>query len=333
MILACSAASTLNSEMVWSAFGSLAPLCLTPIFTAIATVPAARLQLAQRWSVITTGRTAAALAGTSAGVAVALMTSSIVGATLALLLSEAIFAAHTYLGARAVPPVSNPEMATGAVRAFLPMVCYSILGWGQGQMDRVLVGAFSGTASLGNLTVASSVARSAGDAVAASQANVLRVDLNHTQGADSAVREIVARSLRSSYWLCAATIIATIGATYFIVRPLLGASWELALAIVPILVLTTIPSAISWSAAPVHVHRGTAKRAMIAPSVGIVFAPVVAYLSTSGLELAAWAILAREMVLAITQVTLMGRAAPWGQVIPGFAATLALSAALLTLPT
>ena len=82
----------------------------------------------------------------------------------------------------------------------------------------------------------------------------------------------------------------------------------------PILALSAIPLAVAASSAPVHIHRGKARIAYIAPAICLIFAPLIALAAMKSLLIAAWLVLLRECVLALLQSLLMGRLAPWREI-------------------
>jgi O-antigen/teichoic acid export membrane protein len=323
-----------SSPFAFSQLVALLPLALVPLPMALAVLPVASLQRQGHWRSISSTRAVSSVLGTAVGVTVAISTKSIAGASLANLVSEATFAiAIIWLHRRHTLPLPAPggdSTSTETARAFRHMAIYSLLGWAQAQSDRVLVGALAGPASLGNYTTGMSIGRSAGDAVAASQASVLRVDLGAAEATDSArIRALVGRNLRGSLFAAIATFALTTLGALLIVAPILGPEWAPALSVVPIVALTGIPAAISWSSGAVHVFTGRTAAANIAPAVGIAFAPVIAIAATSSLTLAAWLVVLRETLLASCQILLMRRAAPLRAAAWSFATLLFLSLAVL----
>lgn len=297
-------------------FASLIPLAAVPTAMACAVRATARMQLANRWGAISLWRAVSSGVGVAVGAPTAIATQSILGASLTVLVSEGVFALAVVLSARRVNLPEMIDAESPARGSFLHMQIYSMLGWSQSQLDRVFIGLFAATSALGGYSLASAVGRSAGDALGASQAAILRRDLSSMKSLDERdqVRSLLRKQFSMGSVLAFGGAIATIGATLFVLRPILGSEWSAALAMVPILSLSAIPSVISWSSAPIHIYSRRSGRSILAPVAGVLVAPLVALAALYSLPMAAWVILAREVVMALVQVSLMGRLAPWRRV-------------------
>ncbi|MCG7580089.1 oligosaccharide flippase family protein [Mycolicibacterium sp. OfavD-34-C] len=315
----------------------LLPLTLVPVAQAIATRPTAVLQHDGSWGRVSFCRTSAALAAVAIGVPTVLAFHSIIGACVAVMVAELLNSILIRRASRALrysdyshhrSSTSSSNIANSSnIADYWHMAVYSVLGWLQAQSGRVLLGAWAGTSTLGSYSLGYSVGRSAGDAIAASQANILRVDLTRQRAkVDLEIRAIVAANLRAGLALSVISASGAVIFSYFVLHPILGAEWDSALSMVPILALTAVPMAIASSSAPVHVHRGNARIAFIAPAVCLLFAPAIAVAAISSLVLAAWTVLLRECVLASLQAIFMGKATPWREV--AYAAAVIVTGAL-----
>lgn len=300
---------------------ALLPLALSPAAVAMSTMAVASLQLNEQWGRLSLARLIGALAGVSIGVSVALLTRSVLGAALSVLISEAVFTLvvlkrASLSSATLNPSVQNVDPTTDhaeppTARAFAHMQVYSGLAWLQGQLDRVLLGAWAGPAVLGLYSLATAIGRSGGDALAASQANLLRAELSRSRPSNpSDIAKSADRVLLPGVFLASAVVALTALISKFVLAPILGAEWAEATMIAPILALTAFPALLSWSSAPLHLHRRRAGRANIAPVIGLAFAPVVAVVAVSSLMTAAWIVVAREFLLALAQMLILGRSAP-----------------------
>ena len=305
-------------------FLSLAPLILVPVARAVAVVPTAVSQRDGWWGRISLYRTIGAVVGAAVGLPIVFIDRSIVGASIAFALSEityAIIVTIVVAGRGGAPSDgnSNPhESGQDFIVAYRHMTLYAAIGWLQGLSERVLVGLWAGTGALGVYSLGSAVGRSSGDAIAASQPTVLRTDLAQSAPrSDSEIRSMLGRNLRGSLVLTVSNAIVVIVVAIYALPHFLGPNWTAALQMVPILALSAIPLAIAASSAPVHVHRGNARVAYIAPSVCLIFAPLIALAAMNSLVIAACIVLLRECVLALLQSLLMGRSAPWREI--GFA--------------
>lgn len=301
-------------------FFDLLPLVLVPPAQAFAVRATAALQRGGQWGEVSLWRTTGSLVGMAFGVPVVFITGSVVGACIAVMTSEFVYAVLVGLSARRrrdsrIAPIEagNPPSSLGATYGH--MTVYSVLGWLQAQSSRVFLGAWAGTSALGSYSLGYSIGRSAGDALASSQANVLRVELSRSEAqTDESIRCVLARNLRAGLLMAVATAIGAVVISNVVLSPLLGPEWHAALLMVPILAVTAIPMAVAASSAPVHIQRGNARIAYVGPAVCLLFSPLIAFAAISSLSLAAWTVLARECVLAAIQTLFMGRATPWREV-------------------
>lgn len=308
-------------------FLSLVPLIVVPVARAVAVEPTAVSQRDGRWGRISLYRTIGALTGAAIGLPIVLINKSIVGACIALAASEVTYALIIVASIARVPTrlpgvnlglTSRTEPAGSREDYFTSyrhMTLYSAIGWLQGLSERVLVGLWAGTGSLGIYSLGTAVGRSSGEAIAASQPNVLRTELARGEPrSDSDIKKMLGKDLRGGLVLTVCNAIAVVVITTYVLPHIFGPSWATALHMVPILVLSTVPLAIAASSAPVHILRGNARIAFIAPAICLIFAPVTALAAINSLVMAAWLVLLRECVLALLQSLLMGRSAPWREV-------------------
>ena len=113
------------------------------------------------------------------------MGRSLLGASLQVALVEVLFCWMVHRRARALgieAATKGASSGAGYGREFGHASAYSIVGWLQGQADRLLIGGLSGTAALGSFSFATAIARNPGDAISASTGNVLRVKISVDQG-------------------------------------------------------------------------------------------------------------------------------------------------------
>ncbi|WP_368784609.1 lipopolysaccharide biosynthesis protein [Arthrobacter sp. 4R501] len=302
---------TLPRESAGQAW-TLLPIAFAPLFTAAGVESVGRLQRAHKWRILATGQLVAATASLAIAVPVLVLFRSPLGCSLGLLATEVGFALWCRVQARR-SFTELPLQRSGRIRPlFQGMAAYSGLAWTQGQADRVLIGAFSGPSNLGIFSMAIALARSLGDAMAASNANVLRSELSDlTVDQVNQTRERATRVLNRGVLLATCGAVLSVALTQILVAPLLGPEWAPSTEVVPILALCTVPSMLSWSSAVLHVARRTSTRALVAPIVGILFAVPIALLAITDLPAAAWAVLAREVTLTSIGYGLIGRAAPW----------------------
>lgn len=305
------------------------PLALAPALNARGLPAVGQLQANGRWAALARSQLIATFTAFVLTVPITFATGSSLGAALYLPLAEGL---NALLACRASREVATPDQSTLDADPRLGhdlryMALYSGGAWLQGQADRVLLGLLSGASTLGTYSVASSLARSLGDPLAASTANLLRVDLSRVgssvEEAKSAARRVMLRGLA----LATGAAVVSVAFARLIAAPILGPQWHAAINVLPILALTCIPSALNWSGSALQVHLGRARSSLAIPIVGVLFAPVIAIVATHTLDAAAWIVLAREFAVCITSFAFARRIVPWA--VFGAASAITAAAALL----
>lgn len=291
---------------------SLLPIAFAPAFTAMGLRGLGRLQAAGRWRALAAGQALAAVSSLVVAVPILFLARSPLGCSVGLLMTEVVFALWCIRQGNRGQTVQTetPKDIQSLPGLYAKMAGYSGLAWAQGQTDRLLIGAVSGATNLGIFSMATALARSLGDALAASSANVLRSRVGTSTDATSN-RSTAEKILNRGIVLALVGLWLSVLVTQTFVSWILGPAWEVALSIVPLLSLSVIPSIFSWSSAVLHLSRRSAGRALVAPAVGILFALPIAWLSSFNLHAAAGVIVLRELSLSSVAYVLVGRAAPW----------------------
>jgi len=291
---------------------TLLPIAFAPAFTAMGLRGVGLLQAAGKWKTLAAGQAVAAVSSLAVALPALYLSHSPLGCSLGLLTTELVFAFWCWRKGCSVVTsrVEIPRDSRRISSLYTKMAGYSGLAWSQGQADRVLIGGFSGAANLGIFSMATALARSLGDALASSSANVLRSELGTLTNPEDA-HQRASRILNRGTFLALVGVWLSVLMTQTVVTWLLGEEWRASLAIVPLLSLSVIPSVFSWSSAVLHVARRSAGRALIAPIIGILFAVPIAWLSATNLLGAAGMVLFRELSLSCVAYLLIGRTAPW----------------------
>lgn len=303
----------------------LAPIILAPVASVSNAKSLGILQATHHWQALARGQGIAAAASLLAAVPVVIFGSPILGCALGMLLTEVVFAAYCMVVANRISrprPVSSVQFASSEYRN---MAAYSGLGWLQGQSDRLAIGGVAGPAFLGTFSLATALARSLGDTLASSNANVLRAHLGGSTPRSSA-SAILSRVLGRAVLMATVSSLIVVVLVRLFVDPLLDDSWDQALALVPVLSLCNVPAVLSWSAGVLHLHYETSKRALLAPFIGVAFAIPAAVLAVVDLRYVMWVVVAREVVLCLVSYGLLGRRAPWTVLLFAFGAIIGLAA-------
>lgn len=289
----------------------LTPIVLAPLVSVSNAKFLGVLQVTHHWSVLAKGQGVAALVSLLIAVPFLILVSPILACALGLLVTEITFAAYCWTAVRRISR-PRPDSSTKFKGAeYRNMAAYSGLGWLQGQSDRLVIGAIAGPGSLGIFSIAAALARSLGDTLASSNANLLRAQLGVPEKGGSGSSRIISPVLRRSLLMAIASSFVVVVLVRLVVDPLLDSSWDQAMSLVAILSLCNVPAVLSWSAGVLHVHYGTSKRALLAPVLGVAFALPTAVLAAIDLRYVVWVVVAREVVLCLVAYGLLGARAPW----------------------
>ncbi|WP_395705302.1 oligosaccharide flippase family protein [Rhodococcus ruber] len=309
LILAIGGGATRNSVL------AMVPLVAIPLLTARRLSSVARMQKSSRWSTLAKFQFLAAIGSFVVSVPILLLTRSLLAPTMQLVLTELIFTISTVYHDRnnSEKTDSNPSRSDSRniTREFLHMSAYSILAWTQTQADRLLMGPIAGTEKLGQYSVATSIARSAGDAISLSSANVLRPQLLPATGRSaSSIRSTVNALLLRSSPLALAASLATILGVEYLLRPILQPVWHPSLDAAVLLALTAWPTLISWCMTVVLLAAGRARWAPFVKAFGILLAVPIAIAAFHSIELAAIVVLGREVISTALMLAISGKTAP-----------------------
>jgi hypothetical protein len=301
-----------------NAYWNLAPLGLAIVFLALNIRNIGLLQANGKWRDLAQTQLGGAMGLLLIGLPITISYSTALGPAAGVAVAEffVFLRCRNLTRARQVEPCHTNQNSQNASRSvsfgrdYKDMSVYTVLTWTQGQVDRILVGFIGGTTTLGLISFASAISRALGDAVAASNANVLRSELAHVplgEAVKAAARPVLLRGL----WLAtfAAFLMAVPGK--YMLELILAPEWSPTLEIIPILALTSIPSILSWSVPVLNVAASLGRRSFIGPIVAIFMGPAVAGLAVIDLRLFAAGVFLREFLMVLTNYTLMGRHAPW----------------------
>jgi len=291
---------------------ALIPLVVVPIANSYSIIPLGFLQRGDQWRRLANLQLTVSGLSLVVSVPVLFLTRSLLAASLQVLLAELLFAVFAHRAAvRMGLPAHLETLRRGETlaREFRHASWFFILGWLQGQADRILLGTIAGTAALGSYNLAMAVARNPGDAVSSSTANVLRVRLDQVEGVPD-VRTAADKLLTRASLLSAILVLLLNLGTEFVLRPFLGGAWTKPLDAVYPASLSILITTITWSLAPVLMARGRLAWGPPIKAVGVVLAIPIAIAASHSVEAAAWVYLARELVLLVLLVVGCGKATP-----------------------
>lgn len=305
----------------------LTPLIAVPALMAARVSAVAQIQIAARWRSLATFQLVATAASFAVSVPVLLLTRSLLASALQIVVTELSFTVLTIVASRSIPPAgsSDDERDLPLGREYLHLATYSVLGWFQSQTDRVLMGPVAGSTTLGLFSVATSVARSGGDAVSTSTANVLRPELlANRQYGPKEIGQRADHVLGKAVWVSAAATVLTLIGIELVLRPILSSQWDDALDAARIISLTIIPTLFSWSMTVVLIAAARTKWAAPIKSLGIPMAIPIAFVAGHSLLWAGVLVVLREVVLLALLVASSGGSYPRRSLTAGTTAWLAL---------
>ncbi|HXH36679.1 MAG TPA: hypothetical protein VNJ54_20050 [Plantibacter sp.] len=323
---------TQDEPMRWQVV-ALLPFVLVPGCSALGLDALVSLQLAGRWRDIASAQAVSSLASLCCSIPTLLLTQSLLASALQATLAELGFAllnrrraarllrdttetvipAPVAPGAPADGEPNHVAPVRSAARDYLHTAVFALLGWGQGQTDRLSIGTLAGTAQLGQYSFAMSLSRSIGDAAAVAAVNVVRPVLAEAArtGRRSEAARIAEGSLRRSIPLAALAAVVTTAAVQLGVAPFLGASWDPALALVPILSLAVVPSVVAWTITAILQADDGMQWASWIKAIGVVLSVPIGIVALTDLQFAAWLVSGRELLIMGLLLLAARRQAPW----------------------
>ncbi|MGZ0069651.1 oligosaccharide flippase family protein [Microbacterium arborescens] len=297
----------------WALVLSAAPLLLVPLVNVRSVRTTAFMQVAAQWRSLAVIQASAAGLSLLVSVPLLLAFDSLLGPALQLLITELLFALMVARRASRFGIKERAMLLPEGERlgpTFGHLSAQAALGWIQGQADRILLGAFAGSAALGSYSFALALGRNPGDAISVASANVSRATVVAQSDEDEA-RQVLDRFLVKAL-LASAVIVLGLAVGVQVLLPLFldATSWGEAIRAAGPILLSTVATVYAWSLSPVLIQFGAGRLLTGVKLIGLLFAPLIALAATSSLELAAWLLLARETVMMLAAVAVRWRLAP-----------------------
>lgn len=287
----------------------LFPMILIPLCTLTGLRAVLQLQAQGRWKRIASLQFLAALASMFICIPLMIVTHSILAVALQPLLAEGIAAIGARFSSRGQEILVSEETFT--IKAELRSTSlYSLLGWVQGQLDRVLVGAFAGASTLGSFSFAATLGRTPGEAVANASVNVFRTDMLTNSASDDDVRASFHWMMMRVLSLNILIVLFIIGLSKWTFPFILDDHWDEALHALPGLTVSLIPAACTWLITVVLVRKRRTRAALPIRVLGVFLAVAVAVAAMISLSLASWVAAGRELVVFVLSALLIRELAP-----------------------
>ena len=290
----------------------LAPAVVAPVFTARGAKYVADLQLRHQWRRLATIQTVSVFGSLLICLPLLVILRNNFAPALQLTLVEFLAFAQARrfsLRQAGTAPAIDVGVHQFHNRDFYAASAYALLGWGQGQADRIVVGFRAGSSALGQYNLSVALGRNASDAIGSAAANVLRPQL--MSESDPMKRRALAESLISrAVAVTAAQVVAVFVVARWILPNVLSEAWHSALHAAPLFAAVALPSVVAWSTTVVMIRNSTMQRGLPVRIVGLLLAVPVGLAAVRSLELAAVVMMIREVVLMWILIAVAGGDAP-----------------------
>lgn len=303
----------LEEDLRPAVLGAL-PLLLMPVATAVRVRVVADLQLHGSWQPLARYQAVATFVSLAVSIPVLYATRSIFASSLQAVLTELLFTWAVIRAGKSVHlQVSDAQIQEALRRRPGPELAhisgYQFLGWVQSQADRFLVSIFAGPAALGQWSFAQNIARAAGDSLAASTTNVLRPAIF---SGDAAAERRDGQKLLDRALAMILTIELIVVVVALTALPLiLSSEWDPAIAAVPMMALSCVVTTLNWSLSVYLLKVDRIALASPIKLVGVVLAFPIAWAAVHDFRVAAWMLVARELIECFLLLAVTRRVVPW----------------------
>lgn len=282
----------------WPVVVSMLPIVVLPPIMGRTIEPLAHLQRAGLWRRISTTSMFATFASLSVAFPLVFWLHSPLGSITQLVLTESIFMVGTSVLARKHVPVAPPtDDPRSFARDFRAASTFILTLQGQYQLDRVVVGALAGPATLGHFNLGWSLSRSVTDALSTSSLSVVQSRVfNAVNTSRRAVRSIIMSALLRTSIMSLGVVFAVYFGARFIAPQVLDPSWHEMLAVVPLMSASAIPGIVVYCLLPALLRYHRMGWAIWPRIGGLVLSVGVGWAVLHSLEAAVWIVLVRECV-------------------------------------
>lgn len=325
--------AALQPPTLHGAVWSLTPLLLVPAVMATRVEAVALLQIKGHWHRLARLQTYSAFASLMIFIPLLVTTHALISTVVQTLVMEAGFSLL-------VLRIAGPEIRRqrDAVESgdpgrheFQHVALYSMLGWFQGQTDRLLLGSLAGTATLGLFSISWSISRNLGDGISLSTANVLRPQILANAGDPHDWRQRVEQTLIRAVVITSVLCVATMLGNQFVLSPILGHHWQAAVRAVPVMTVATLSTVVSWSLTIILIAEKRVRWATPVKLLGVAMGLPVALVAEHSLIDASWVIVLREVITLLLMAAICGRNMPKRAVTASLAGTAGMSLLALLL--
>ncbi|WP_195849222.1 lipopolysaccharide biosynthesis protein [Arsenicicoccus cauae] len=294
---------------------ALSPMVLVPFITTAGIVPVGKMQYGHRWKALARYQLLAAVVGLMVSFSIVITLHSSLAMAAHLVVTESLFLLLAHRAARSIR--IEQRQGEGRPRGEVAgLSLLGVLGWTQGQLERVFIGTFAGTSVLGLYSTASAMGRSPGDALSSATANYLRASVVKHEDPDRQALDVRRIGLISAGAAVCAVLMMTV-IVDFLFRPFLGERWEPTLVAVPMLAVATIPYAVSLCLQMLSIYEQNTRASIVPALLAICCAPVTGYVALHSLTGAAAVVVGKELMVLLV---CYGMSRPRGAAAPVLAA-------------
>lgn len=320
---------------LWADVWLLTPLAVVPLVASLSIMPMVALQRSGRWGRLASIRLTSSVVALAGCLPMVIFGMPLIACALYPLLSELVFTvkvrrermnSHTF-------DSSMKNLNRSMSRELISLGLFRTLGWAEGQTDRLLIASIAGTAKLGQYSTSIAIGRSGGDAVSDSTANVLRARLANLEP-DALVDEwklVTKRTLMPGVAATGLGVIVIWLICQFILPRFLSGSWAATLTAAPVIALSAVPAFFTFNLSTIVAVRGAAWKIMPIRILGVLSAVPIAFAALKSLELAAWLVVGRELIVSCGIAMFVTAIIPRSIVVFGGATIVILSLALFLL--
>lgn len=297
-----------RADLLTVALGLL-PISFAPFITSAGIGAVGRLEFVRAWPALARYQMLSSLAGLSVSLAIITATRSSLAMAAHVVATETTFTFLCLRHSRRLNIDHNLPSSKPATQ-IRHLSTLSVLGWSQGQLERVFVGAMADKGGLGLYTTAVTVGRSPGDALAMATSNYLRASVVALRADGGSADSDTARIVQRIGLMAVGSASTFALAVVFLAEPvfgwILGPTWISVLHAAPLMAVATIPSVVSSGQLIMAVFSGHGRRSAIPVLIGVSFALPIGFAASTSIQLAAGVVLVKELVMLVVTEILCG---------------------------
>jgi O-antigen/teichoic acid export membrane protein len=281
------------NDFSWQLLLALLPLVFVPLVTCQYLGILTRAQRTPSgWTRIAKSQSLASLFSLAAAVPL-LPLLGIGAASIQLLASELIFLAFISRKPDLIPQTRG--WAPLWKGYYFPTAVSSVLGWGQSQLERLILVVLAAPGTVGMYSLAVAIARSASDAITSGLVNAIRSQIASESSLESREHHL-RRGIKIGLKISLPMQLVVTVASLYLFPVFLDASWSDALLTAPVFAATGVFAAVIWVTSSYVITIGQSKRLITAQVAGILLSIACGYLLNVSLFAGALMCIVRDSI-------------------------------------